>query len=245
MPPSVMVFLVVAVASVGVLIAATPAFASEAYSNVYGQTLQPCSNSGMALTGYTRTGYCVDQNDDQGSHHICIDLSSTSSNGDNFCTVTGQDDWCSSQDMPCDGSSSNGCPVQNWCVCQWAFASYIEKAGGCDSIQTVVCESINVQAILAYQQQQATAEKYANALQCIVDRCGLDMENLPSSSSIAAAAVGTSRTQSVFFLMVGAVMLAGTVWILQRRLHNKSRRKDSNADSSHLLATNTETPSRT
>eukprot|EP00529_Nitzschia_sp_RCC80_P026738 CAMPEP_0113475432 /NCGR_PEP_ID=MMETSP0014_2-20120614/19117_1 /TAXON_ID=2857 /ORGANISM="Nitzschia sp." /LENGTH=277 /DNA_ID=CAMNT_0000368351 /DNA_START=107 /DNA_END=940 /DNA_ORIENTATION=+ /assembly_acc=CAM_ASM_000159 len=175
------------------------------YLNVYGQPLRSCSSNGMALTGYTRTGYCVDRNDDEGSHHICIDLSSTvdddnnggggggdSSNTGNFCDVTGQYDWCSSQDMECDtindgggngggggsGNGGGGCAIQNWCVCQWAFASYLDKAGGCDSIQTIVCESINLEAVLAYQ-EQSSYEKYNTALQCIVDRCGLDINNIP------------------------------------------------------------------
>eukprot|EP00587_Corethron_hystrix_P012010 CAMPEP_0113297920 /NCGR_PEP_ID=MMETSP0010_2-20120614/579_1 /TAXON_ID=216773 ORGANISM="Corethron hystrix, Strain 308" /NCGR_SAMPLE_ID=MMETSP0010_2 /ASSEMBLY_ACC=CAM_ASM_000155 /LENGTH=113 /DNA_ID=CAMNT_0000150885 /DNA_START=40 /DNA_END=378 /DNA_ORIENTATION=- /assembly_acc=CAM_ASM_000155 len=91
------------------------------YQNVFGNELQSCSqsNSNMALTGYTRSGSCVDYNDDAGSHHICIDISSTDQN---FCTVTGQSDWCSSS-MPCDNgdnSSSyndddgNLCPLVNW-----------------------------------------------------------------------------------------------------------------------------------
>lgn len=29
--------------------------------NVYGQPLQPCSSDGMALSGYTRSGYCVNK----------------------------------------------------------------------------------------------------------------------------------------------------------------------------------------
>lgn len=90
-------------------------FGLHAYQNVYRDTLQPCSQDGMALTGYTRTGYCVDQNDDSGSHHICIDVSST--NGGNFCTVTGQSDWCSSQEMTCNNSDDDEaqyCPIQNW-----------------------------------------------------------------------------------------------------------------------------------
>jgi hypothetical protein len=40
----------------------------------------------MALTGYTRSGQCYAHDDDHGSHHVCIDLSSTT--GGNFCAVT-------------------------------------------------------------------------------------------------------------------------------------------------------------
>ena len=99
---------------------------AAAFQNIYGTDLKPCSSTGMALTGYTRNGYCV-------SHHICIDLSSTQ--GGNFCKVTNQPDWCSSN-MPCHGIHDGTCPAQkeckikHWCVCQWAFARYIEKAGG-------------------------------------------------------------------------------------------------------------------
>jgi uncharacterized protein (DUF2237 family) len=144
--------------------------AENYYRNVDGDQLQPCSSDGMALTGYTRTGYCVDQNDDEGSHHICINLASA--DGGNFCTVTGQDDWCSSY-MPCDGNSEETCPIENWCVCQWAFASYLQKAGGCDMIQGIVCESINLEAVLTYR--RTSGYKYDTALNCLVNRCGLDL----------------------------------------------------------------------
>lgn len=160
---------------------------SEAsYYNVYGKELQPCSqsNSNMALTGYTRSGSCIENNDDAGSHHICIDVSSTD---ENFCTVTGQSDWCSSY-MPCDNggssSSSSDCPVKNWCVCQWAFASYIGTAGGCDDIQEIQCDAINIQALLAYAKLAGTSDdtnsggKYTNALKCIEDRCGIESSSI-------------------------------------------------------------------
>ena len=65
--------------------------------------------------------------------------------------------------MQCDGYNNNKntakddsqndggqCQVQNWCVCQWVFASYVEAAGGCDFIQDVSCESINAEAVKAY-----------------------------------------------------------------------------------------------
>merc|ERR1711935_187177 len=59
--------------------------------NVNGGPLAQCSTSTMAMTGFTRTGKCVEQNDDTGSHHVCIDLTSTSTN---FCQATGQPNWC-------------------------------------------------------------------------------------------------------------------------------------------------------
>ena len=70
------------IASVSFLLASATAF-----TNVNGGDLERCSGRGMALTGFTRNGHCVDQNDDAGSHHVCIDMSSTT--GGNFCSVTG------------------------------------------------------------------------------------------------------------------------------------------------------------
>ena len=91
----------------------------SSYKNVLGSNLQPCSTSGMALTGFTRNGKCVDRNDDAGSHHVCIDMTSTS--GGNFCTVTGQPNWCGESMLCNDGVGQ--CKIENWCVCEWAFSS--------------------------------------------------------------------------------------------------------------------------
>jgi uncharacterized protein (DUF2237 family) len=148
----------------GLLLAALAA----AYTNVLGTALTKCSGSGMALTGFTRQGECVDENDDDGSHHICIDMASNT--GGNFCSVTGQPNWCSSE-MPCDGNPSSSCPVKHWCVCQWAFAAYIERAGGCDKIQRIDCEATNMVALKAYRQQAAQSAEIASALKCLESKC--------------------------------------------------------------------------
>ena len=138
--------------------------------NVKGDPLQACSKPGMAKTGYTRSGQCIDQEGDTGSHHICINLKSTSSNDKNFCQVTGQPDWCS-EEMPCHENESKNCPVEKWCVCQWAFAGYIKSAGGCDAIQDIECDAVNIKAVEAYE---ADAEQYGQALDCLKKRCNLD-----------------------------------------------------------------------
>ena len=151
------------------------------YQNILGSTLQSCSYDGTALTGYTRNGYCIDQDDDAGSHHICINLASIASNGQNFCSVTGQSDWCSSTDMPCHEDSNDSiCAIENWCVCQWAFASYIAKAGGCDAIQEIQCDAINMKALEAYK---SNSDKYGEALSCLYERCGVDISYALSSSA--------------------------------------------------------------
>lgn len=142
---------------------------TASYLNINGEALQPCSQDGTALTGYTRNSYCVDQNDDAGSHHICINLGSIANSGQNFCEVTGQSDWCSSTDMPCHEDPNQSCAVENWCVCQWAFASYIEKAGGCEAIQDIQCDSINMQAMEAYKRSDDSSHE--EALACLYERC--------------------------------------------------------------------------
>ena len=65
--------------------------------------------------------------------------------------------------------------MQNWRVCQWAFDSYLEAAGGCNAIQDIICKSINAEAVKVYIGQKSAAEKYSNALACIVERCGVDL----------------------------------------------------------------------
>jgi len=200
------------------------------YDNVYGSELQSCSHNGMALSGYTRTGYCVDEQDDTGSHHICIDLSSA--DGGNFCTVTGQSDWCSSY-MQCDESNTysqgddgneggnvdddnddeDQCPVQNWCVCQWAFANYIEAAGGCDAIQDVVCDSINAEAVKAYIQKKNAGSKYADALDCIVDRCGVDL-TLYENGVWKSMSSSLASRNGIMVVLLGMLGLA--VFVVQK-----------------------------
>lgn len=61
------------------------------------------------------------------------------------------------------------CPVEHWCVCQWAFSSYLANAGGCDYVQDVVCDAINLEAVLAYE--ASSDPNHAVALACIQERC--------------------------------------------------------------------------
>ena len=82
-----------------------------------------------------------------GSHHICINLQSTASSG-NFCEVTGQTDWCSDDKMPCHKNKNDkSCTPANWCVCQWAFRTYLQEAGGCDQIQDIQVSHICVSRV--------------------------------------------------------------------------------------------------
>ena len=54
-------------------------------------------------------------------------------------------------------NSPRAAQVEHWCVCQWAFASYLQRAGGCDKIQNIVCEATNMVALTAYRQMSSSA----------------------------------------------------------------------------------------
>jgi hypothetical protein len=60
--------------------------------------------------------------------------------------------------------------VEHWCVCEWAFARYIQKAGGCDKIQKIVCEATNMKALTHYEAQQSRPD-IKEALDCLKSRC--------------------------------------------------------------------------
>jgi len=137
--------------------------------SVSGGALDTCSKPGTALTGFTRDGHCQDQGDDDaGSHHICIEMPKKN----NFCTATGQPNWCASK-MECMEQEGQ-CAIGNWCVCQWAFARYIEEAGGCDAIVQIQCDATNMAAIRAYKSQSGDPSIKA-ALDCLESRCPVSL----------------------------------------------------------------------
>eukprot|EP00931_Biecheleriopsis_adriatica_P104401 TRINITY_DN79081_c0_g1_i1.p1 TRINITY_DN79081_c0_g1~~TRINITY_DN79081_c0_g1_i1.p1 ORF type:complete len:220 (-),score=48.20 TRINITY_DN79081_c0_g1_i1:98-757(-) len=191
-----------------------------AASSVMGGELDTCSKPGTALTGFTRDGHCQDMgDDDQGSHHICIQMKK------DFCTVTGQPDWCEEK-MQCMGQEGQ-CPIGNWCVCQWAFARYIQMAGGCDSIVDLVCDSTNMAAVKAYRQMESKDPAIADALQCLERRCGLtgpatqrlDDANLPPAAAQKLGRLEGSPDTKVFgaaaAFLAGSVVVAATVRYLR------------------------------
>ena len=66
-------------------------------TNVHGRPLRACSGPGMATTGYTRRdGKCTMHAGDRGSHHVCIEGLNEpgEQSGANFCSITGQPNWC-------------------------------------------------------------------------------------------------------------------------------------------------------
>ena len=77
--------------------------------------------------------------------------------------------------MACHEDKNKLCPVEDWCVCQWAFAKYVEKAGGCDHIQSIQCNAVNMQAMIAYR-KASSDKQYSDALKCIETKCGLSEE---------------------------------------------------------------------
>jgi len=134
-----------------------------AFKNVFGKPLNACSKPGTALTSFMRDGHCADPGDDAtGAHHMCIQIN------ENFCTVTKHPEWCTSE-MQCMGQAGK-CPIKNWCMCQWAFATYLEMAGGCDKIVELQCDATNLAAVKAYE--KSSDHKHKKALACIRSKCG-------------------------------------------------------------------------
>lgn len=138
----------------------------EDNKNVKGMPLQDCSQPTHAKTGFFRDGKCTHGTKDTGSHHVCINIPSAK-NG-NFCTVTGQPNWCK-QYMSCHDNPDEICEIQNWCVCQWAFARYVQKAG-CDNIGTVNCEATHMKAYEEYKKDPS----YREAYECLKTKCNLE-----------------------------------------------------------------------
>lgn len=114
--------------------------------SVTGGPLKPCSVSKMPVTGYTHDGTCSLHRGDDGSHHVCIrNIRDT-----DFCTVTGQSDWCDTK--------------QNWCVCEWAFETAVRKLG-CDAFD-LKCDATNRLALDHYERTGTT-----HAASCIRSQC--------------------------------------------------------------------------
>ena len=130
--------------------------------NVFDEKLKNCSRAGTALTGYTRNGKCAHDSSDAGSHHICFAMKQTPS----FCETTGQTNWCT-KEFPCHGAPKKTCPIENWCVCQWAFANAVEKLG-CSGVE-VDCDATNMNAVTAYATSRSP--RHQKALECLRTKC--------------------------------------------------------------------------
>ena len=199
---------------------------SSMYLNIYGDQLQPCSTAGMALAGRTSTGFCTEKNDVSDSRHICIDLSKNN----NFCTFTNQNrNWCSDS-KPCDDgygqSCEEMCPIENWCTCQWNFALYLQNVGGCNYVNDLQCNAINMQTIKAYvnkiSNKKDRSKRIYNALNCIVSKCGLsDTDTLIQMYS---ANRNPNGPMSGLFFTALIVCVAG--YTLHRRISRHGDREE-------------------
>jgi hypothetical protein len=113
--------------------------------------------------------------------------------------------------MAChDDATSYTCDIANWCVCQWAFATYIDKAGGCDAIQDIQCNAINKEALIAYSSNR---DKYEEALQCLVERCELgDVDTVAamyySKNYDANAAAGGGGSKMMIGLVIATTLVS-------------------------------------
>jgi len=144
--------------------------------NANGGVLQPCSISGMALTGGSREGYCVDSYGRSGSH-ICMNIDNSNDDINNFCNLEYSEaklPACRENGVfPCQEDITQMCPVQNYCVHQCHFSHYLEEIGSCDDIQYIVCDAVNIRSLIAYGKRSYKG-KYNNALECIAKKCNIE-----------------------------------------------------------------------
>jgi uncharacterized protein (DUF2237 family) len=133
--------------------------------NVYGKELKPCSANGMAVTGFVRDGFCSEHNKDSGSHHICLKDIQNESDAKNFCNITNQPDWCRVSSV-CHGDSDKLCDKKNWCICEWAFDSFV-KEKGCDTFN-IDCNATNKLSMEHYKRSSTN-----HASNCIKKQCNL------------------------------------------------------------------------
>jgi len=132
--------------------------------------------------------------------------------------------------MAChDDPTSYTCDIANWCVCQWAFATYIDKAGGCDAIQDIQCNAINKEALVAYSSNR---DKYEEALNCLVERCELgDVDTVAatyySKNSDANAAAGGGGGMVIIGLVIATAFI-GMVAVGAYLTFKKTTRSDNN-----------------
>mmetsp|Transcript_69445 Transcript_69445/g.166479 ORF Transcript_69445/g.166479 Transcript_69445/m.166479 type:complete len:180 (-) Transcript_69445:135-674(-) len=90
---------------------------------------------GSTQVGPSRNGYCANANQD--THAVCVTLPS------DFCEVTGQSNWC---------ADYAGGP---WCVCMWAYATYVSKKG-CGNINVNNAAS-DISGVCAHMHDAGTA----------------------------------------------------------------------------------------
>merc|ERR1711920_295401 len=62
------------------------------------------------------------------------------------------------------------------------------NAGGCDYIQDIKCEAVNLEAAKAYARVSST-EKYANALSCIESRCNINFSRMQTVRTFSFVAI--------------------------------------------------------
>lgn len=143
--------------------------------------------------------------------------------------------WCSSEDdeLPCqDGGETSGtyssvsdapspspstsssddekCPMKNWCVTPESFAKYVHKAG-CLAIGNIVCESLNREALRAYE---VGSTQYSDALDCLIDRCGLFLVYSSSRNGMSAG-FGNPWVDVAGFAAITIGIAMGALIVLQ------------------------------
>merc|ERR1719493_352973 len=102
----------------------------------------------------------------------------------NFCSLTGQPNWCD--------ELQDGKPRVHWCICQWAFNSFLNADGtSCDDFD-VNCDATNNQARIAY----GNNPDYAKALECLNQKCPPQADENAVNTGVASLLKRSKATKT-------------------------------------------------
>ena len=81
--------------------------------NLFGKSLEPCTQGDETITGWTRSGSCTWEASDVGFHQVCAKMSKA------FLKSSAKYDRNDLSSVVQDGG--------HWCICAWAWASAVSR----------------------------------------------------------------------------------------------------------------------
>jgi len=115
------------------------------------------SDPKFSTTGWRRTDYCSAEDSDHGSHFVCVNMPS------DFWVKTGQASSMAD-------AKENWPKPGPWCICMWAYASYLTKEPS--FADDVICDATNEWVLEKYDKSVASQ---CAALMSLCKKCSLTM----------------------------------------------------------------------
>lgn len=128
---------------------------AEQQLNIYGQQLEMCDGPTSNTAGSGAGGRCTFRSYDRGAHQVCV-----KSMPDGFSSKTGQGPW------------SDEYIDQSWCICIWAYASYVTNHP--DQPLPIKCSAISSSVMdsdFAISHFRSGASSYRTAVEKMCNTC--------------------------------------------------------------------------